>query len=301
MAAWIPPSEAEVARYFLRLNNWAAGAQTTRRARSTSSRPPSARPPSRSPGAGASCRSPVTSLPSRRSTITCSTRFAAAVPRRDRLRRDDLLWPDRHAPRRPLPRGVRGEAVQRAELRRRLDHGGATWGALDPWFEGLVTRGVLLGCRGRPPRGLRCAGPARDTAGSGRGHGSGGGQRVEPGDVVVIRSGREAYEASRAPVPAASGQGIPGAPARPGLHIACIEWLRPHDVASDRLGHDGRAPGGVRRAPVRRAPRDPDPGPLPHRRHVSGAPRGRLCGRGTRRVSVHRSAAPDHGQHRLAL
>jgi hypothetical protein len=22
MAAWIPPSEAEVARYFLRLNNW---------------------------------------------------------------------------------------------------------------------------------------------------------------------------------------------------------------------------------------------------------------------------------------
>jgi kynurenine formamidase len=59
------------------------------------------------------------------------------------------------------------------------------------------------------------------------------GVTVEPGDVVVVRSGREPYErAAGASGPAVSAQGIPGAAQRPGLHIACLEWLRGHDVAA---------------------------------------------------------------------
>jgi len=58
------------------------------------------------------------------------------------------------------------------------------------------------------------------------------GVRVEPGDAVVVRSGREAYErAAAGPVPPVSAQGIPLPADRPGLHIACLEWLRRHDVA----------------------------------------------------------------------
>jgi Putative cyclase len=301
MAAWTPPSEADVARYFHRLNNWGRwGADDQKGTLNLIT-------PAKRAAAVALARS---------GRVVSLARDIAPQPALDY----HLLHPLRRGPSRAAIDYVgmiyHGQTVTHldalchVEYEGKLyngwsfddsvDHGGATWGALDPWFEDSSPAASSWDVAAGRPEGYVAPGrpvtpPDLDAAMARAG------VSVEPGDVVVIRSGREAYEASRAPVPAASGQGIPGAPARPGLHIACIEWLRPHDVASDRLGHDGRAPGGVRRAPVRRAPRDPDPGPLPHRRHVSGAPRGRLCGRGTRRVSVHRSAAPDHGQHRLAL
>jgi kynurenine formamidase len=58
------------------------------------------------------------------------------------------------------------------------------------------------------------------------------GVTVEPGDVVVVRSGREAYEgAGTNAAPPVATPGLANVDARPGLHISCLEWLREHDVA----------------------------------------------------------------------
>ncbi|MCE2488260.1 MAG: hypothetical protein J4F42_22325, partial [Desulfurellaceae bacterium] len=46
-------------------------------------------------------------------------------------------------------------------------------------------------------------------------------------------SGREAYEAAEPDaVPVISPQGFASVTTRPGLHIACLEWLRQHDVSA---------------------------------------------------------------------
>jgi kynurenine formamidase len=109
--------------------------------------------------------------------------------------------------------------------------GGAKWGALDAWFDGVVTRGVLLDVAAAREEGYVKIGkpvtpPELDAAAARAG------VSVEPGDVVVVRSGREAYEkAMSSATPAASTQSLSNPDARPGLHIACLEWLREHDVA----------------------------------------------------------------------
>jgi kynurenine formamidase len=108
--------------------------------------------------------------------------------------------------------------------------GGAQWGALDAWFEGVVTRGVLLDVAAGRPEGYVQLGhpvtpPELDAAAARAG------VKVESGDVVVIRSGREAYEAARTNVAASISPNMSIVAARPGLHIACLEWLREHDVA----------------------------------------------------------------------
>jgi kynurenine formamidase len=114
-----------------------------------------------------------------------------------------------------------------------LTSGGADWGSIDPWFEGITTRGVLLDVASARPEGYVTVGnpttPADLDAAAER-----AGVAVEPGDVVVIRSGRAGYEA----VEAYSSDD------RPGLHIACLEWLRQHDVAAIAWDmHDERPVG----------------------------------------------------------
>ena len=103
-----------------------------------------------------------------------------------------------------------------------LSIAGAAWGALDPWFEGITTRGVLLDVAAGRPEGYVTTGkpvtPVDLDAAAQRAN-----LTVEPGDVVVLRSGRALHEARVGPY--TSGP-------RPGLHIACLEWLRAHDVAA---------------------------------------------------------------------
>jgi kynurenine formamidase len=109
--------------------------------------------------------------------------------------------------------------------------GGAQWGALDVWFDGVVTRGVLLDVAAGRAEGYVDIGkpvtpPELDAAATRAGI------KVEPGDVVVIRSGREAYEAAKTSLASSVSPRSFSVDARPGLHIACLEWLREHDVCA---------------------------------------------------------------------
>jgi len=109
--------------------------------------------------------------------------------------------------------------------------GGAQWGALDVWFDGVVTRGVLLDVAAGRAEGYVDIGkpvtpPELDAAAARAGI------KVESGDVVVIRSGREAYEAAKTSLTSSISPGSFAVGARPGLHISCLEWLREHDIAA---------------------------------------------------------------------
>ena len=100
---------------------------------------------------------------------------------------------------------------------------GATFGAVDNWADGIITRGVLLDIpkhRGepfvaqeKPVHGWELEDVARSQ-----------GVAVEPGDAVVVYSGREAWQESYAPYGATD-------PNRPGLHSSCLPFLRDNDVS----------------------------------------------------------------------
>ncbi len=100
---------------------------------------------------------------------------------------------------------------------------GARWGAIDNWKQGILTRGVLLDVpkhRGepyvthdKPVTGdeLRAIAAAEGVA-------------VQPGDALVVYSGREAYSESNPVWGSTSGQS-------PGLHASCLMPIRDWDVA----------------------------------------------------------------------
>ncbi|HEY2238244.1 MAG TPA: cyclase family protein [Streptosporangiaceae bacterium] len=112
---------------------------------------------------------------------------------------------------------------------------GATFGQIDNWRDGLVTRGVLLDVprfRGTdyvtqdaPVHGWELEQICRSR-----------GIEVTPGDALVVYSGREAWardngrpwgtgDVSTAPPGQVHG------PDRPGLHASCLEFIREHDVS----------------------------------------------------------------------
>jgi kynurenine formamidase len=101
---------------------------------------------------------------------------------------------------------------------------GSTWGSVANWKDGIITRGVLLDVprsRGepyvtmdRPVMGSELAALA-DASGI----------SFEPGDAVVVHSGREAWDADTRNPPYGSIE------ERPGLHASCIEFLRDIDCS----------------------------------------------------------------------
>lgn len=105
-----------------------------------------------------------------------------------------------------------------------LTNEGVTWGGIEHWKEGLVTRGVLLDVPrhrneafvtlGRPVHGWELAEIAESQS-----------VRLESGDALIVYSGREAWDKKNQP------WGIPGAPARPGLHPSCLRFLREADCS----------------------------------------------------------------------
>ena len=51
------------------------------------------------------------------------------------------------------------------------------------------------------------------------------GLKMHPGDVAVVRSGRDAFME-------ANPDWIPNVSPHPGLHLSCIEWFREQDIAA---------------------------------------------------------------------
>lgn len=104
---------------------------------------------------------------------------------------------------------------------------GASYGSIDKWAQGIVTRGVLIDVprhRGTPHvtqddpvHGWEieeiCAANNID---------------VGPGDAVAVYSGREAWSREHG-LQWGSVKTDEGKPLRPGLHASCLEFLRDHD------------------------------------------------------------------------
>ena len=98
---------------------------------------------------------------------------------------------------------------------------GATFGAIDAWSDGIVTRGILIDVpnhRGtshvtldRPVHGWEI-----DEIATAQG------VEVEPGDALLVYSGRDAF---------VRAGGDYGGGDRPGLSATCAKFIRDHDVS----------------------------------------------------------------------
>jgi hypothetical protein len=99
---------------------------------------------------------------------------------------------------------------------------GATWGSIDHWREGVITRGVLLDVpkhRGesyvtqdRPVHGWELEDIAKEE-----------GVELEPGDALVVYSGREKWNEASNPLWGSNRD------MRPGLHASCLKFIRESD------------------------------------------------------------------------
>ena len=99
---------------------------------------------------------------------------------------------------------------------------GATWGAVDHWKEGIITRGVLLDVpkhRGQPyvafdapVHGWELEDIAQEQ-----------GVALQPGDAVVVYSGREKWDQDENPLWGSDPN------RRPGLHASCLRFIRESD------------------------------------------------------------------------
>jgi kynurenine formamidase len=106
-----------------------------------------------------------------------------------------------------------------------LSVAGATWCPIDPLADaGITTRGVLLDvASGRKEGHVTVGKPVTpreldETAAR-------AGVKIEPGDVVVVRSGDEAFRR-------ANPEWVPRVSPHPGLHLSCLEWFRAKDIAA---------------------------------------------------------------------
>ncbi len=106
---------------------------------------------------------------------------------------------------------------------------GATFGSVEHWAEGIVTRGVMLDVPRH--RGTPCVTQEEPV------HGwelddilRARNITLEPGDAVCVYAGRERWQAQN-PNRAYSVPFGPGPLDRPGLHISCLPFLRDHDVS----------------------------------------------------------------------
>ena len=102
---------------------------------------------------------------------------------------------------------------------------GATWCPIDPIFDkGITTRGVMLDVAAGRSEGYVTVGnpitPKELDEVANR-----AGVKVEPGDVVVVRGGDEAFRA-------AHPDWVPRISPHPGLHLSCLEWFREKDIAA---------------------------------------------------------------------
>lgn len=113
--------------------------------------------------------------------------------------------------------------------RREITFDGATFGAIEHWADGVMTRGVMLDVPRH--RGVSCVTFETPV------HGweledilTRRGIRLEPGDAICVYSGREAWQAEH-PDKSYGRAVAPALQERPGLHVSCLPFLRDHDVS----------------------------------------------------------------------
>jgi len=229
MPEWKPPTQAEVEKYFERLNNWGRWGNEDQRGTLNL-----ITPEKRAVAVALARNGRVVSLardltpqptldyhmlcPVRRGSSKAAVDYVGMVYHGVTVTHMDALCHVEY----------QGKLYNGRSFEDNIRFGGAGWGALDSWFEGVVTRGVLLDVaaareEGHVKIGKPVIPPELDAAAARAG------VTVEPGDFIVVRSGREAYD--RATNKAVSSQGLSNVDARPGLHITCLEWLRQRDVA----------------------------------------------------------------------
>ncbi len=98
---------------------------------------------------------------------------------------------------------------------------GSTYGSVDNWSDGILTRGVLLDVprhRGKPYVTMEepvHGWELEDVAAA-------QGVEIAPGDAVMVYSGREAY---------VRDAGLWGPEPRPGLHSSCLPFVRDNDIS----------------------------------------------------------------------
>jgi kynurenine formamidase len=120
--------------------------------------------------------------------------------------------------------GWDGELYNGRPFAQSLSAEGATWCPIDAFFDGITTRGVLLDVAAGRPEGYVTVGrpvtPKELDAVAAR-----AGVTVQPGDVVVVRSGDAAFRQ-------AHPDWVPRVSPHPGLHVSCLEWFREKDIAA---------------------------------------------------------------------
>jgi kynurenine formamidase len=115
---------------------------------------------------------------------------------------------------------------------------GATFGSVDHWAEGIITRGVMLDV----PRHRGTSHVTQDAPVHGWELEDILVKRnitLEPGDAICVYAGREKWQAANATRAYSTPFG-PGPLDRPGLHVSCLPFLRDHDVSLlvwDMLDH----------------------------------------------------------------
>ena len=100
---------------------------------------------------------------------------------------------------------------------------GARFGSIDHWRDGITTRGVLLDVpkfRGEPSVTIEKPVHGDELEAIAKAQGV----TLEPGDALVVYSGREAWQSAN---PDWSGYRPPS----PGLHASCLPFVRDHDIA----------------------------------------------------------------------
>ena len=117
-----------------------------------------------------------------------------------------------------------GELFNGRSFKDSLTAAGATWCPIDPLFDGITSRGVLLDVAAGRKEGYVDVGqpvtPRELDAAAAR-----AGVRVEPGDVVVVRSGDEVFRRTHP-------EWVARVSPHPGLQLACLEWFREKDIAA---------------------------------------------------------------------
>ena len=104
-----------------------------------------------------------------------------------------------------------------------IKYGGANFGTVDEWKEGILTRGVLLDVPkhrrkpyvtlAEPVHGWELEDIAEEQ-----------GTEIKPGDAVFVYSGRDKY--------AADNEGRWNTPqGRPGLHASCLPFVKTNDIS----------------------------------------------------------------------